>query len=396
MKIGAFNQNQKKTEESRDLTEQDSTYLKWKKKYRRFLIGSLVFVCIGIVAFTVGTRSGRGIFYNLAGLLLHDAMDTSPEVLQPIATAYPDDGTDVDSVDMVDIFSDTEVTKIPNKNIIPRSEEGVSNFLLIGIEEIENARNTDVMMIASINQHSKDITLVSLLRDTYIEYEENRAKKLNAFYAIGGMSSLIEVIEENYRIKIDGYAYVNFDSFEKIIDELDGIDIELGAKEAAYLNKENYISNPAYRTVKAGMNHLNGNQALGYARVRKVETLGGVTDDYGRTLRQRRVLNAIFEKYKKKNIFDLLSITTNCLYYVKTNVTSKQISNTIECIVEDGITTLNSERFPYNGLFESPLEYHGITYPILPDWEENIVRLYQDLYKDTQEEARAAYFAAEN
>ncbi|ABX44239.1 LCP family protein [Lachnoclostridium phytofermentans] len=376
-----------------DLSEEDSIYLKWKKKYRHFLVGSLVIVCIGIVSFTVGTRSGREIFYNLAGLFLHEAMDTSPEVLQPLVTPYPDD--DVDSEDVVDLFSETDITEVSDKNIIPRSEEGVDNFLLLGIEEINNARNTDSIMIVSINKKSKEITLVSILRDTYIEYE-NRARKLNAYYAAGGMSTLISVIEENYRIKIDGYAYVNFEAFEKVVDELGGVDIELGAKEAAYLNVKNYISNPTYRNVKAGMNHLNGNQALGYARVRKVETLGGVNDDYGRTLRQRRLLTAIFDKYKKKNIFDLLSITTKCLSYVKTNVTSGQISDTIEFIVEDGITSLSSERFPYDGLFEDPHEYNGITYPILPNWEENIVRLYQDIYKDTEEEARAAYLATEN
>ncbi|WP_312372638.1 LCP family protein [Lachnoclostridium sp.] len=380
-------------EEPNDISGEDSIYFKWKKKYRRFLVGSLVIVCIGIVSFAVGTRSGRGIFYNLAGLFLHDAMDTSPEVLQPLVTPYPED--DVNPDDLVDLFPESEITEGSDKNIVPRIEEGVENFLLVGIEEIRGNRNTDSIIIASINKNSKEITLVSLLRDTYIE-RENRAKKLNAYYAAGGMNSLISVIEENYRIKIDGYAYVNFEAFEKVVDELGGVDIELGAKEAAYLNVKNYISNPANRTVKAGMNHLNGNQALGYSRVRKVETLGGVNDDYGRTLRQRRLLTAIFDKYKKKNIFDLLSITSKCLSYVKSNVTSGQISNTIEFIVEDGITTLNSERFPYNGLFEDPSEYNGITYPILPNWEENIVRLYQDLYKDTEEEARAAYLATEN
>jgi LCP family protein required for cell wall assembly len=377
-------------EGSNDLSEKDSIYLKWKKKYRHFLVGSLVIVCIGIVSFTVGTRSGRGLFYNLAGLFLREAMDTSPEVLQPLVTPYPDD-----DVDVVDIFSDSDITEVSDNNIVPRKEEGVDNYLLVGIEEIYNARNTDSMMIASVNRNSKEITLVSLLRDTYIEHE-NRARKLNAYYATGGMSSLISVIEENYRIKIDGYAYVNFEAFEKVVDELGGVDIELGAKEAAYLNAKNYISNPAYRIVKTGMNHLNGNQALGYSRVRKVETLGGVKDDYGRTLRQRRLLTAIFDKYKKKNIFDLISITTKCLSYVKTDVTSGQISSTIEFIVEDGITTLNSERFPYNGLFEDPHEYNGITYPILPNWEENIVCLYQDIYKDTEEQARVAYLATEN
>lgn len=365
------------------------------KKYRRCLIGALVVVCTFLLCFVVGTRSGRGIFYQMAGLWLHGAMDTSPEVLQPVILTPGPVENEVDSVEMIDIFSENEITPFAKKNIVPRSEESVKNYLCIGVEEMNHAKNTDVIMIVSIDKESKEITLVSLLRDTYIEYEENKAKKLNAFYASGGMPSLIDVIEENYRIKIDGYAYVNFESFESIIDTLGGIDIELGSAEAAYLNKENYISNPKYRTVTVGGNHLNGNQALGYARVRKVATLGGATDDYGRTLRQRRVINAIFDKYKKKNIFDLVSITTKCLSYIKTNVTSQQIANTLECIVEDGITTMNSERVPYNGLFESPYKYNGITYPILLDWEENIVKLYQDLYHETEEEARAAYAASE-
>ena len=84
-----------------------------------------------------------------------------------------------------------------------------------------------------------------------------------------------------------------------------------------------FRSNKAYRNVVPGWNVLNGNQALGYVRVRRVPTLGGANDDYGRTLRQRRAMTAIFNKYKGKNLFDLLSITQKCLGYVKTNVTQE-------------------------------------------------------------------------
>ena len=69
-----------------------------------------------------------------------------------------------------------------------------------------------------------------------------------------------------------------------------GVTIELGEEEAAYLNRTNYISDKANRNVQAGINKLNGNQVMGYVRVRKVKTLGGVNNDYGRVVRQQRAL----------------------------------------------------------------------------------------------------------
>ena len=92
------------------------------------------------------------------------------------------------------------------------------------------------------------------------------------------------------------------------------------------------------------MNVLNGNQALGYCRIRLVETIGGANDDYGRTLRQRRVLKSLFNKYKSKNMFDLIRISEYILGYVKTNVTQAQIEKAIEDIAENKITDMDTIR----------------------------------------------------
>ena len=132
---------------------------------------------------------------------------------------------------------------------------------------------------------------------------------------------------------------------------------------------------------------MNGNQALGYCRIRLVETLGGATDDYGRTLRHRRVLSAIFNKYKSKNIFDLISISKNILGYVKTNVTQSQIEKALEDIVENKITKMDTMRIPCKGLYDDPLKYNGITYPLVLNWDANVVELYKFIYLDTQEQA---------
>ena len=204
---------------------------------------------------------------------------------------------------------------------------------------------------------------------------------------------LIDTIEQNYIIHIDGYASINFNSFEKIVDLLGGISIELGEKEAHYLNTTNYISNKAYRNVKPGVNILNGNQALGYCRVRKVETLGGVNYDYGRTLRQRRALQAIFNKYKSTSIFKLLPIMSDCLGYVTTNVTKSQTEKVLQNIVENKIKTMDNLRIPIDGAYDDPRKYNDVIDPLVIDWDVNRKELYKFIFLDTDKEAEEAIAA---
>ena len=126
---------------------------------------------------------------------------------------------------------------------------------------------------------------------------------------------------------------------------------------------------------------------MGYCRVRKVKTLGGANDDYGRTLRQRRVLKAIFNKYKSKGVIELFRISNNILGYVKTNVTQKQIEKALEDIIENKITKMDTLRIPVNNAFETPKEYNGVTSPLVYDWDANIAELYKFIYLDTDDEA---------
>ena len=114
------------------------------------------------------------------------------------------------------------------------------------------------------NTYDNTIKLTSILRDTLVDLPGYSQNKINAAYAKGGADYLIEVIEKNFKIQIDGYASVDFDSFEDIVDSLGGVEIELSQKEADYLNTTNYISDPANRNVVAGLQVLNGNQVVGY------------------------------------------------------------------------------------------------------------------------------------
>ena len=197
-----------------------------------------------------------------------------------------------------------------------------------------------------------------------------------------------------YRIDLEGYAYVKIASFEKIVDLLGGVSIKISKEEADYLNSTNYITNPKNRNLVAGTNHMNGNQVLGYCRIRKVATIGGAANDYGRTLRQRRVLQAIFEKYKSKNLIELLSITQKCLSYVTTNVTAEQIEELLNIMVYSGIAKMDSFRLPINDSFhDSGVKgYNGVTYGlVVDDIRANVIYLFENLYADTPEEAIEEY-----
>lgn len=354
------------------------------------LSGVFTLILLLLTVWLIFTKSGRKVIYRIAGGVIYDGLNKEDDLISPVILPLDEQAYNTKKNEVNDLI--TQETRIDYEanlkiRVEPRSEDYVSNYLIFGIEEIENAKNTDTIMIASINTKDDTIKLTSLLRDTYIEMEGSHPNKLNSFFAIGGAKALVDVIEENYRIKIDGYACINFESFEKVIDYIGGIPIELGKEEAHYLNTTNYISNPSNRTVKAGMNVLNGNQALGYCRIRGVKTLGGATDDYGRTLRQRRVLSAIFNNYKSKGFLELLFLSNEILGYVKTDVSRSQIEKALEDIIENKITTMDTKRIPVNGAFEDPIEYNDISYPLVLDWDANIMELYQFIFLDTKEEA---------
>lgn len=339
-----------------------------KKKHRFIKVAGLTIVALLIIiALIIGTKSGRKFIYRSASVFVFNNVDN-----KDIINEYQEEGNNLDT-DAI------------------RHEDYITNYLIFGIEEFGGARNTDSMMIASINTKDDTLKLTSLLRDSYVEIPDHNSNKLNSAYAKGGARMLVDTIELNYKIQIDGYVSVDFKSFEKIVDLLGGVTIELGKEEAEYLNTTNYISKKSNRNVKAGINKLNGNQVMGYCRVRKVKTLGGVNNDYGRIVRQQRALKAIFDSYKSpKNLFKILSVTKEILGYVTTNLTQSQIEKAMEDIVENRIKTLETFRIPVDGEFDAPIKYNGIGYPLVLDWDANRIELYKFIFHETKKEAIAA------
>ena len=140
------------------------------------------------------------------------------------------------------------------------------------------------------------------------------------------MKTLLKTIHKNFGIDVDGYVLVNFDSFQQVIEALGGVDIKLAEDEVAYLNKTNYISERSNRTLHVGVNHMNGNQALGYARIRYVQK-DGQYGDFARTLRHRTVMSAIYKKLMDKSALELIAMVPKLMPLVKTNIDKADLVN---------------------------------------------------------------------
>ncbi len=219
------------------------------------------------------------------------------------------------------------------------SDKNILNVLLIGSDassteagraSITDKGNTDVMMLVSINKSEKKIKLVSFMRDSYTYMDQfDSYAKLNAACANGGAPYLVETIENDYKIEIDGYALVDFDSFKDVIDVLGGVQVNVPAYVANYLNKGELKNDKI--TAGEGV-LLNGNQALNFCRVRYTDKDG----DVSRVARQRQVVNALIDKCVNASLSDINEVFDVILANVRTNIPKKDILSYATKAVTEG------------------------------------------------------------
>lgn len=299
--------------------------------------------------------------------------------------------------DVVIVEDDTiDKTEVVEKVEIEPADERVINVLLIGEEAMKdtNRGRSDSMMIATINQVQKSVKIASIMRDCYVDIPEHGKGKLNSAYNIGGGPLLVQTIEQNFGVGLNGYVRVDFDGFEEIVNMLGGVEIELTADEASYLNRKDYISKPEFRNVKEGVNLLNGNQALGYSRVRYVKGITGERDDFGRTNRQRTVLKAIFDKYKSKGLVDLIAITNNLMDYIVTDLSNADIMSYVAAYVGTGATELETFRIPMDNAYSTADTKSGNV--VLVNFEKNNAALEEFIYGVNGEEIEETQESSEN
>lgn len=373
-------------------TKQENPVLRvWRKvpkwaKASFITLGSIVLI-FGLL---LGTKPGRHVLYSIAARVIHFGIENEdPNKKEEIYEGPL--GDDYINPDLVEKDEEGNVLDDEgNAVIVPvededkseiRSEEYCYNILLMGEEAIDsygaNGR-TDLIMIATINAKEKKLKLTSIMRDSYAQIPGHEDNKINAAFAKGGASLLVDTVEQNLKVKIDGYVKVGFDGFEQIIDRLGGVEISLTEEEAQYLRTHNYISNPAYRNVVAGKQWFNGNQTLGYCRVRYVPTADGLYNDHGRTARQRAVLTQLFQKYKTHNFVELASILYDCLGLVTSDLSAEDMTKMLELVIEERILTLETNQIPAKGTFTDT--YIGKMSVLSVNWPANAEILQEFIF----------------
>ena len=239
-------------------------------------------------------------------------------------------------------FSDTKgwiFKKIDDKNAkfrkgVSHKENGlytnsnVKNVLFLGVDSDSGEGRSDVMMLISVDKNTGKIKQTSFMRDNWFSIPGYGRDKLNAAYAYGGAKLTVKTIENTFEIKIDNYAVVNFSTYKAVINALGGIDVNISSDEAGYINwqinKNGQAGSVGTISTKGGVTHLNGQQALWLCRDRGGGGFSG--DDFVRTSRQRRVIQALADTYKSYTPVKLLSTLDAIKGSVKTDLTAKDLN----------------------------------------------------------------------
>lgn len=231
----------------------------------------------------------------------------------------------------------------------------IKNIALFGLDSTDGETGrSDSIMIATVDPVHNKVKLTSIMRDSYVYIDGYGQDKINHAYAYGGPELSIRTINENFGLNIEDFVSVNFSSLPIIIDILGGVDIEITNEELEYINS--YIadinnkdgSNSPYISY-AGVQHLNGTQALAYSRIRYTD--GG---DYKRTERQRTVLEALFTKLTSASVGSYNSLLNEVLPYVQTNLNAGDILSLGTKVLGIG-NNLEQDRFPRDGYSEGAM-----------------------------------------
>lgn len=228
----------------------------------------------------------------------------------------------------------------------------IVNIALFGLDTRVKDKDTrsDCIMIVSLDGMHNKIKILSIMRDTAVNVDGYGMTKITHAYYYGGPQLAIKTINENFGLNVKDFVKVDFFSLEKIIDNLGGLEINVMPDELKYLNgyidETSYIEKvPPEHVAKAGLQLLNGRQAVAYCRIRY--TIG---DDFKRTERQRDVLELIIDKLKTKSKEEIISTINTLLPYAETSMSNTQILNYSLSVVSSRLyDDVEKERFPVDG-----------------------------------------------
>lgn len=258
----------------------------------------------------------------------------------------------------------------------------IKNIALFGIDATDGETGrSDSIMIATLDPVHNKLKITSVMRDSYVSIDGYGQDKINHAYAYGGPELAIKTLNENFGLNIEDFVSVNFSSLPTIINILGGIDIEITQEELEYINSYIDDINVKDRTSSphisyAGVQHLDGTQALAYSRIRY--TSGG---DYERTQRHRTVLNALFNKLTSTSVASYNSLLNEVLPYVQTNLSAADILSLGTKVLGIG-NNLEQDRFPRDGYGEGTM-IDGIYY-LTFDKEATVQQMRDYIFNDVK------------
>lgn len=304
-----------------------------KKKSTKIIIGILMLILIvALLAFLVTNH-----FLNKIN---RENMDDIISADDETFETDGDGGIDPDSVKLGEVS--------------PLDDEDLINILLIGQDRRpgEGRQRSDTMILCSINPETNKVSMISFMRDLYVQLPGNySANRLNAPYAFGGFELLKQTLKMNFGISIDGCFEVDFNGFEDAVNIVGGVDIEMSATEAGIVGGG----------ATAGMNHLNGEQALAYARIRMID------NDFHRTERQRKVLTSVFNSLDGLSLGQLKDLANKLLPCMTTDLSNVEIMSLISQCHRVVGTEVSNYRVPEdNAYYGAMIRGMDVLVPDLP------------------------------
>ncbi|MCR1952564.1 LCP family protein [Clostridium sp. DSM 100503] len=287
--------------------------------------------------------------------------------------------------------------KPENKNETSYNEvDGITNVLLIGTDgrTLDEPARSDSIIVATLDNNNKKVKLTSIMRDTVVNIPEYGENKINAAFAFGsseedengklkgaegGAALVMETIEENFNLHLDKYIIVNFWGFEAIIDEIGGIEVDIKDYEIdevnKYIGESTGVNSPPI--TETGLQKVNGQQALSYARIRYVGN-----GDFERGQRQSKVLHEVAKNLKEVNPLKYVSIANTLSEHVKTNIDIPEALNLAYTIYKLPSLDFEQLQIPQTELIARDNLYKDRGWCLLIDLEQNSKVLHDFIFNN--------------
>ena len=261
-----------------------------------------------------------------------------------------------------------------------------TNIALFGLDsrndELEGGVQSDSIMIASINNETSEVKLISVYRDTLLKQKDGTYEKANSAYNVGGPEDAISMLNRNFDLDIKNYISVNFSALIKAIDALGGIELEMTEEEADWCYK--YAMDTAEIAgvecgdfeVKAGKQHVDGVHAVAYARIRYTEG-----NDFKRTERQREVLEKTAQKAKEADFLTLNQIVDEVFPLISTSFSMQDLLGFAANALD--YTIVETSGFPYQVTTSENVISHTGSYVVPIGFTDNVTKLHGALFEDS-------------